>query len=446
MNANRERPRFRYLGISLTTCSMLLLQVYLTRVFTVLYHSSFAFLAISIAFLGLGSAGVFAYVFPGLFPEDRLERRVAITGLIYVIAIGGPFVLLLAVDGAIMAGHAANAVSLGIYVVRVLIAGALMVPAYFCAGLVLSIVFRRHVAAINRLYFADLLGAGIGCLLVLPLLGVVGGDSAVFVICALAAAGAGLLALAAGERGIARAAGALFGLTVVLLGVNEAGGVIAVRSHATSTGGAAMQRWPDKIVKSEKELYSAWNSFSRIGVFETVGGRELYVRIDSSCQTTIPVYTEETVDALSTELSFERLPYLLDRHRRYLEIGAGGGAGMLVAHHFGAERVVGVEINDITVDCAKRVFAERCGMPRLFALPGVDLIVDEGRSFVTHTDERFDTLTITFIQTGAASGATALRSPRRICSRSRRSPDSSRSSARTGCSTSTATAATRCFA
>jgi spermidine synthase len=407
MNTKRERSRFRYLGIALTTCSMLLLQVYLTRVFTVLFHSSFAFLAISIAFLGLGSAGVFAYVFPGLFPPDRHERRVAITGLLYVVAVGGPFLLLLTLDNAIMAGRVGSEASLGTYVIRVLIAGVLMVPAYFCAGLVLSILFRRHVAAINRLYFADLLGAGIGCLLVLPLLSVVGGDSAVFFICTLAAAGTWMLALAAGERGIARTAGLLIGLTVILLVANQVGGVIEVRSHATNTGGAGRQRCPDKAVKSEKELYSAWNAFSRIGVFETMGGHELYVRIDSSCQTTIPVYSEQAVAALSRDLTFERLPFLLDRHRRYLEIGAGGGAGMLVAHNLGAERVVGVEINDITVDCAKRIFAERCGMPRLFAIPGIDLIVDEGRSFVTQTDERFDALTITFIQTGAAAGATA---------------------------------------
>ncbi|MBN2489357.1 MAG: hypothetical protein JXQ29_00710 [Planctomycetes bacterium] len=407
MSPAHAHSRLRYLGIALTTCSMLLLQVYLTRVFTVRFHSSFAFLAISIAFLGLGAAGVFAYVFPGLFPPARLGRRVAAIGLVYAVSIGAAFVLVVALDDALLARRPDAPARLGLYLVRVGLAGVLMVPSYFCAGLILSLVFKQLVAAIHRLYFADLLGAGAGCLLTLPLLGLVGGDSAIFVVVALAAAGAAALALAVGARRLAAAAAAGVMLGAGLLVANGPIALLRIRSHATTTGGAGVQRCPDKAVREDRELFAAWDSLSRIGVFETVGGREFHVRIDSSCQTSIPVYSEEALREFRRELTFEKLPYLLDRHRRYLEIGAGGGAGMLAAHTFGARRIVGVEINDIIVDCATRVFADRSGLAGFFARDGVELVVDEGRRYVTHTDERFDTLTITFIQTGAASGPTA---------------------------------------
>ncbi len=408
MNTNPERPFCRYLGLALTTCSMLLLQLYLTRVFTVLFHSSFAFLAISIAFLGLGSAGVFAYLFSGLFPPSRLPRRVSALGLAYSVVLGIAFWGLVTLDSTLMSGGTSALPSLKMFILRVFLAGAIMVPGFFLAGLILSLVFKHHLAVVNRLYFADLLGAGIGCVLVLPLLSVIGGDNAIFFVCMIAAGGASFLALAAGgSRGLAGAGAGLVVGFAALMAVNPSLGLVKIRSHATSTGGAGTQRSRDKAVKGNAELFSAWNSFSRIGVFETVGGKELYVRIDSSCQTSIPVYTEEVVAEQTAELTFEQLPFLLNRHRRYLEIGAGGGAGMVFAHHFGAERIVGVEINDITVDCAKRIFAERCRMPDLFSKSDVDLVVDEGRSYVTQSDELFDTLTITFIQTGAASGATA---------------------------------------
>lgn len=397
---------WRYLGLSLITCSMLLLQLYATRVFTVLFHSSFAFLAISLAFLGLGSAGVFTYVRAAWFPAERASQRVALFGLLYSLAVVGGFTVLLAVDAGLMEGLHGRHLGLSDSVKRVASAGVLLLPAFFCAGVVLSVLFRHHVRDINRLYFADLAGAGIGCLLVLPLLSWVGGDHAVFVIGALAAAGTVALAVTARARGIALIAALLVASFLALTVVNERTGIVRVRSYSTNTVDEKDQRQFEKAPKGD-ELYSAWNSYSRIGIFETHGGRNYYVRIDSSCQTSIPIRNDDTIAARSEEISFERLPYLLDRHDSYLEIGAGGGEGMLTAEMFGAKRIVGVEINDITVDGATRIFRDESRMYELFDRPNVDYVNDEGRSFVTQTDERFDTLTITFIQTGSASGATA---------------------------------------
>src|SRR5215468_5474883 len=49
-------------GIGLSSFSALLLELTLTRLFSVVLFYHFAFLAISIALLGLGAGGVFAYL------------------------------------------------------------------------------------------------------------------------------------------------------------------------------------------------------------------------------------------------------------------------------------------------------------------------------------------------------------------------------------------------
>src|SRR5580700_2006522 len=49
-------------GLGLTSFSALLLELSLTRLFSVVLFYHFAFLAISIALLGLGAGGVFAYL------------------------------------------------------------------------------------------------------------------------------------------------------------------------------------------------------------------------------------------------------------------------------------------------------------------------------------------------------------------------------------------------
>src|SRR3984885_13621734 len=59
------------LGLGLTSFAALLLELSLTRLFSVVLFYHFAFLAISIALLGLGAGGVFAYL---------LKKRLARTG------------------------------------------------------------------------------------------------------------------------------------------------------------------------------------------------------------------------------------------------------------------------------------------------------------------------------------------------------------------------------
>src|SRR5438067_12508311 len=62
--ARQERfETFRLVSsVLLTSFSVLLLELSLTRLFSVILFYHFAFLAISLALLGLGAGGVFAYV------------------------------------------------------------------------------------------------------------------------------------------------------------------------------------------------------------------------------------------------------------------------------------------------------------------------------------------------------------------------------------------------
>src|SRR5271154_5699829 len=54
-----------YMAVSLTTLATLLLELSLTRIFSVVFYYHFAFLAISIALFGLGVGGVLSYVVAG---------------------------------------------------------------------------------------------------------------------------------------------------------------------------------------------------------------------------------------------------------------------------------------------------------------------------------------------------------------------------------------------
>src|SRR6202051_3626840 len=58
-------------GLALTSFSALLLELALTRLFSVVLFYHFAFLAISIALLGLGAGGVSAYLLKSRLPPTN---------------------------------------------------------------------------------------------------------------------------------------------------------------------------------------------------------------------------------------------------------------------------------------------------------------------------------------------------------------------------------------
>src|SRR5580693_4123503 len=51
-----------FLGVAFTTLATLVLELSLTRIFSVVFYYHFAFLAISIALFGLGAGGLFSYI------------------------------------------------------------------------------------------------------------------------------------------------------------------------------------------------------------------------------------------------------------------------------------------------------------------------------------------------------------------------------------------------
>src|SRR6266404_3200881 len=70
-DSNRTRTM---LAIALVSFSSLLLELGLTRLFSVVLFYHFAFLAISVALLGLGAGGVFAHLFRARLARHETAR------------------------------------------------------------------------------------------------------------------------------------------------------------------------------------------------------------------------------------------------------------------------------------------------------------------------------------------------------------------------------------
>jgi hypothetical protein len=157
-------------GIALCSFAALLLELALTRLFSVVLFYHFAFLAISIALLGLGAGGVFAH----LRKEQlaRFETRALVSRLCSINALIVPVVLVIVLRIPVsLEISKANFLRLtAIYL-------ASAVP-FFITGLEFSIVFARQAKHVSPLYAADLAGGALACLAIVPLLNWLGGPNA----------------------------------------------------------------------------------------------------------------------------------------------------------------------------------------------------------------------------------------------------------------------------
>ncbi len=156
---DREVPSPVYGGIFLCSLAVLMQEILLTRIFsfTIWYH--LAYLTISTALIGFGAAGSILTIFPKLWRSA--PRRVAgccaaAAGITLPIAL-----MLLApwpINPSIMLDKPLTffAGLLGYYI-------AVTIPFLF-AGLAIATPLAAYPYRANRLYGADLLGAGLGCL------------------------------------------------------------------------------------------------------------------------------------------------------------------------------------------------------------------------------------------------------------------------------------------
>src|SRR6266542_4103986 len=83
--ASNPSPR-QLLGIALVSATLLMIELALTRIFSVVMYYHFAFLAISIALFGLSASGVFAYVCRARLDRHPADVLLARQSAVYAIA------------------------------------------------------------------------------------------------------------------------------------------------------------------------------------------------------------------------------------------------------------------------------------------------------------------------------------------------------------------------
>ena len=391
-------PRSALVGLSVLSAATLLLEVALTRVLSVALWYHFAFMVVSTALFGFGFAGVALSL--------RRAAGVVPARLVAATALATPL--------AFVAGYALfNAVpfepfSLGLepaqWAYLPLAYLAVSLP-FFFSGLTIAGLLTRHARAVDRLYLFDLVGAGLGTLLVVGALPAFGGSGTIVAAAALAAAGAASVAwevdrrLSAAAVALALALGALVPQADRLLPLRIS------RDKVVANGVPVARVLADPKVT----LYTAWNTLSRVDVVEPPGKTERrLVLIDAGTAVTRLAHPEQSIASLGRTEDEESFFVQLFDKPTALIVGSGGGREVLLALRNGAGRVVAVEINPAINHIVTRVMADYTG--HLYDDPRVVAVTDEARSFLRRSRETFELIECphTISNAALASGSLSL--------------------------------------
>jgi spermidine synthase len=379
--------RAPWAGVALASFAALLLELSLTRLFSVVLFYHFAFLAISIALLGLGAGGVFAYLRRSWLAGYSTRSIGAFAcGLNALAVVGALEVVLHTPVSLLLTGHNFKRLS------EIYLASA--VP-FFLTGVLFSVVFAREAKRIPQLYGADLMGGALACLGVVPLLNWIGGPNTILLAGAAMAIAAGVWSGRVRGRLIAAVLAA--GL-MTLIAFNH-GGRIADVIYAKGI----------RIAQYVKVEYVRWNSISRIEVDRKPDGSK-WIVIDEDANSAImnadPAKWQGSLWQKYLMVSPPSMANVLRPHGTYAIIGPGGGVDVLRAVGNGSPSVTGIEINPIIVnDVMKDRYAD--WSYHLYDLPQVHIHVNDGRSFIRSTSERYDVIQMTLVDTWASTAAGA---------------------------------------
>src|ERR1700685_2835297 len=372
-------------GLALTSFAALLLELALTRLFSVVLFYHFAFLAISIALLGLGAGGVFAYLLKArlnLIATQHLASRVCLANSL---------VVFLVLDTVLHARVALEVSKDNFYRLTWLYLAA-AVP-FFLTGLLFSVVFARETHRIPRMYGADLCGGSLACLAVVPLLNWLGGPNTILVSgVALAVA-----ALIWAESRTARRIAGLFALALAAcIGVNHAGRLIDV------VYAKGMFRDPSWVE------FARWNALSRVEVDRQGQAKAIVIDADASTYIMNADLTQWHGSEWEHNLMSAppALANVLRPHGEFAIIGPGGGVDVLRAVANGSPSVTGIEINPIIADTIMRGRYADYAL-HLYDRPDVHIHVTDGRSFLRSTPQHFDVVQMTLVDTWASTAAGA---------------------------------------
>jgi len=395
---------FLLASLFILSLSVLLFELTLTRMFSIILWYNYTFMAISVAFFGLGIGALLIHILKNKIKTEELPKKIIQSTIGFAVSL--PIFLF-------VIGHIIPPSISFIYLFFL----ASSIP-FFFAGLSMALIYLAMPSQVTKLYFIDLAGASAATLILDPLIRGVGAESVLLLISLFATLPA-IIAFASllfsqrqkviSDRFIIEKRPAAYGFVVllvsaILLAANLHSNILAVQP-----GESKGLRYLLANPAGYTDASTKWNSFSRIDVVKHTGDisktgfKDLAsILIDADALTPILKWNGSPSDRLWLKGYMDYMPYEMSKmnNSRTLVIGSGGGEDILVALSAGSKNVTAVELNPLIVSAVKQYGGNSAG--NLYNRKDVQLSIDDGRRFISATNTKYDTIVIKLVDSWAA--------------------------------------------
>ena len=379
--------------IFLVSLAGLLLEVSLTRVVSFKLWYYYVYLVLGLALLGIGSGGVLVAIWRRL-KEVPTDRIIAVCGLVAsaMIAISYLVVARIPIDTVAIWSYGTSKSFANLLVLLVI--SFFLFASFVPLGVILSVLLGRG-ERVGRLYFADLVGAALGCLAAIPLISHFGPPVVVWMAAAIFA-GAGLMADRADRAARPTATGSLPGANLLAKLHDRTGTLCAVALAVTLIPTLIPHALPDvnpekaKVRGVTRSEFHKWGSVFRVDVVNFGRPDIKHLAHDATFGSGIRYYDGKPQDLTSYDTDPRSLPFAaLGRPSEHtLIIGSAGGNEILASLHFKTKKVDAVELNPVTVSILRKYYNQWTGdLPNR---AGINIHNADGRSYVARSNDRYD--------------------------------------------------------
>jgi len=398
------------IGLSLLCAGTLMYEIVLTRLLSALCWYYLAFVSISMAMFGMTAGALAVQLRPKFFnPADSPKRLVQAA---FAMAVSLPLTLIVMLAIPLDISLAVQTLF------SFLLFSAVIAVPFFFSGIAVCLALTQSPFPIGRVYFADLIGAGLGCLASVVLLKSIDAPSGIFVISALV-----FLAVAAFST-YARTydrtydndgqyRGRSYACAAVLL-------IIAGLNASTLHG--IQPIWSKGAIdRRDKLAAEIWNPISKVRALKPEVGpplmwgpsplmppvsvEEIHLDIDNDAATPMMHFQGDLKPFEFLRYDVTSVAAQLRSGGTAAVIGVGGGRDVMNSAVNGFHRIVGIEVNSAIVQMDTKRFPSFSGFDKI---PGFELHNDEGRSYLTRAGEKFDVIQASLVDTWAATSAGAL--------------------------------------
>ncbi|MGD9570072.1 MAG: spermine synthase [Sedimentibacter sp.] len=374
-----KKKIYLYFSIFLTTMALFIYETLLTRLFSTLLSPGLVFIVVSVAILGGGIGAIFTHKYINENNSEKLLLQASILMPVIFIAVVSIMYFL------------------PYSLTRIIYIPASILP-FITGGFITSIIFKEMANESNKLYLLDLLGAGLGSLLVINIINSFGFVRSVVITCIIVAISAISISIYYKKKNALIIPSIFLILMGTIIFSNSIIKNIENTFYSYYTNPGKLVASYEKAAGNAEIIFSKWDALSRTDVIKVDGRDDLLIATDGGAAAPIIKFNGDLNSVKYMRFDANYIPFSFGNNDKSLVIGSGGGNDILYALLGGNKKIDAVEINPSTIDAVNE-FKEFSG--DIYNYPGVNLYNQDGRYFIENSNDKYDNIYLSKVMTGS---------------------------------------------